>query len=371
MNEIDGYVLGGNKKRVTLVASTIELGVGQYKLTAKLGGVALGIPNGASAANTKAATYTDANAEHQKFIVEKNGTGYKITNVMSGLSLTAVGSDVTQTKYTGAATQIWNVGIADGGYVKLINKSTKTVIDIPGTGSTVSGSSNNVKLATDDAAREVRQSWKFVAVTGWFKVNGHWVYRSSNPHARFQNDINSSRKDLGHYDVLHDIWSQIRNQGSNTKYLIASSWDSCYLAVFEGSKGTWKPLFGWNCGNGNRDLIDSKAKARGSSSRYVVSWNYELALWNTSKHVIEGLSASERSLGTTWATSRRRKVTQYEQYFTSIWWSLGYHTYLYSTSELGRHISNGCQRLPYEGAKWIYNNAAPGTRCIQLRTKAY
>lgn len=365
----DGHTFGGVKNRVSLIPAPIELAAGQYKFSSKLGTVALGVP--ATTSGTKADTSTDTGAQKQIFTVTKSGDGYMITNASSGLALTASGSDVKLAASSSSAAQIWTVGIADGGYIKLINKSTKKAIDVPGSGTTVSGSSASVALANDDASREARQGWKPVAYNGWFKVNGHWVYRSSNPYARFQNDINSSRKDLGHYDVLHDIWSQIRNQGSNTKYLIASSWDSCYLAVFEGSKGNWKPLFGWNCGNGNRDLIDSKAKARGSSARYVVSWNYELALWNTSKHVIEGLSASERSLGTTWSSSRRRKVTQYEQYFTSIWWSLGYHTYLYSTSELGRHISNGCQRLPYEGAKWIYNNAAPGTRCIQLRTKAY
>ncbi len=366
---VDGHVLGGAKKRVTLVAAPIDLGVGQYKFSSKLGTVALGVP--ATTAGTKADTSTDSGSDNQKFNIEKSGTGYKITNSASGLALTASGSKVTLATSSSAATQVWNVGIADGGCIKLINKSTKTAIDVPGEGTTVSGSSASVTLANDDAAREARQAWKPVAVTGWFKINGHWIYRSNNPKAKFDNDINTSGKNLGHYDVVHDIWSKIQGQSSRTRYLIASSWDSCYLAVFEGSKGNWKPLFGWNCGNGNKQMIDSKATARGSSSRYIINWNYELALWNTSAHRITGLNSSDLTLGTTWAASRRRKITPQEQYFTSIWWTLGYHTYLASKSELGKHISNGCQRLPYEGAKWIYENVAPGTRCIQLRTKAY
>ena len=366
---LDDHVLGGSSKRVTFVSAPIELGSGQYKFNSKLGSVGLSVP--ATTADTKLATSTMADDANHKFVVEKSGTGYKISNSSTGLALTASGSDVKLATASNAATQIWNVAIADGGNIKLVNKSTKKVIDVPGDGTTVSGSSTSVTLADESVDREARQAFKPVAVTGWFKLGGHWIYRSSNTKAKFDNDINTRGASLGHYDVLHDIWAQIQNQGSNTRYLIASSWDSCYLAVFEGSKGNWKPLKGWNCGNGNKQLIDSKAAARGSSARYVVSWNYELALWNTSKHVIEGLTAQERSLGTTWSTSRRRYVTAQEQYFTSIWWSLGYHTYLASKSELGKHISNGCQRLPYEGAQWIYDTIAPGTRCIQLRTKAY
>ena len=62
-----------------------------------------------------------------------------------------------------------------------------------------------------------------------------------------------------------------------------------------------------------------------------------------------------------------------ERWFTSVSLTLGYHSTITKNpkNELGKHVSHGCIRLDVNNAKWIYDNIAPGTRCLQVQTAEY
>lgn len=231
---------------------------------------------------------------------------------------------------------------------------------------------------------------------GWVKSNGHWIFISPDPRAHFDFDINSHGTSLGHYDVLHDLWLYVNGYlsgsmspfVSHTGYLICSSWDNCYVAVFKGQanssrRDNWEPLFGWNCGNGSAAVINQDARDRaaenGETTKWTwdPSWNCFLAAGNDSVSAKEKLPENNywaKALNST--TNYRVAViptNRMERWFTSVDLTLGYHSTITGNpaNELGKHISHGCTRLDVNNAKWIYDNIKPGTRCIQTRTAEY
>lgn len=231
---------------------------------------------------------------------------------------------------------------------------------------------------------------------GWIKSNGHWIFISPDPRAHFDFDIDQHGNNLGHYDVLHDLWLYVNGYlsgsmspfVSHTGYLICSSWDNCYVAVFKGQanssrRDNWEPLFGWNCGNGNPSVINQDARDRAAENGQTTewtwdpSWNCFLAAGNDSASAKEKLPENNywaKALNST--TNYRVAViptNRMERWFTSVDLTLGYHSTITGNpaNELGRHISHGCTRLDVNNAKWIYDNIKPGTRCIQTRTAEY
>jgi hypothetical protein len=253
-------------------------------------------------------------------------------------------------------------------------------------------SSGSAKVSTKTAKVGTTpdgKSWKLLTTSGWYRQGGHWRFASTDKRARFDNDINESGKSLGHYDVLHDLWRKVngyvsgshQSYLSRTGYLICSSWDSCYVGVFKGKARStdgdnWEPLFGWNCGNGNPSKIKSTVEDPSSSWSWDPQWDRFLAEFNTPAKAPKNLPAKNywaKNLDTTYQGSRLKAIpnSPHERWFTSIHSTLGYHSYLDSTSELGKHISYGCTRLLLENAKWIYDNIYPGTRCLQVRTAKY
>lgn len=311
--------------------------------------------------------------DNQKFQFKKIGDYYYITNFYSSKRVQVKGAskkdaaNVQQWASKNNKNQKWDIQIADGGGLLFVNVNSGRVFTV--------ASKNNVNQQGVNSTN--RQSWSLIAtkVSGWYRVDGHWRYKSTTKGARFDNDINSKGESLGHYDVLRDIWKQIKNKRSKTKYLIASSWDCCYVAIFEGRRGNWRPLKGFNCGNGSPGVIESKVREKNPESTWQWSpvWDRYLALSNTKGRMPElpPENSWAAKLGTTFKSSRVLRVNANERYFTSVSWTLGYHTYLHSKKELGRHLSNGCQRLQPKYAKWIYENAGPGTRCTQIRTRSY
>lgn len=207
----------------------------------------------------------------------------------------------------------------------------------------------------------------------WIHYGGHWYFVSSNPNAHYDFDINEWGGSLGHHDVIHDLWLKIKAAWSATQYLIASSWDACYLVVFEGEANNWRPLYGWNVCNGLPSKIEEEVED--PNWRWNPVWDYQLAEYNTPGRIANANIPPDNYwanyLGTSFSASRVRRVDAQEQYFTSVDLTLGYHTWLSTPRELGKHLSYGCQRLEYENAKWIYDNIYPYTRCLQLRTSRY
>ena len=201
---------------------------------------------------------------------------------------------------------------------------------------------------------------------GWSRFAGHWYYLSATQLGKFDIDVNESGKLLGHYDILHDIWERIKDYRSDTQYLVATSWDSCYLAVFKGARYNWEPIFGWNCVTGNMNKVVTP-----DGGTWAATYDYYLARYNVPSMRSDEVEGWAWGLNQSFSGSRLRMVNVQEQYFTSIFYTLGYHTWLNSSSELGKHLSYGCVRLDYPNAKWIYENIAPGTRCLQIRTPTY
>lgn len=372
--------------------------------------------NGASAsAGANIQIYTDNSTIAQMYTIEKSGTGYKLINAKSGLAVTggsSSGTNVAQQTFTGASTQIWIPVIADGGFVVFQNAAnTNVVLDVAGD---TAANGKNVQVETADGSSG--QKWKLDPVkTGWYKINNHWQYISVDPRAHFDYDLDSTGKSLGHYDVLYRLWYRVNGYksgskkpyGSNTNYLIVSAWDDCYLGVFVGvgnpnSAGYWQPLYGWNCGNGNRNVINEDARkqaereGRTTTWSWDPEWDYALALNNdtASRDNLPDNNQWARPLSSSNYRLLRIPNNNMERYFTSVRMTLGYHSTITSnpSSELGRHVSHGCIRLDVNNARTLYalmgtkgkttkdlngnvitysNGQAvvgvgPGTRCIQL-----
>lgn len=155
-------ILGTSSAKFKMVKAPIALAEGLFEIDAKAAKVVLDNPGGSMTAGAKTIVYADKNGANQRFYVVKYGSGYKLINLVSDLALTASGSNVTQGKFTGSASQVWIAGIADGGYIRLINSSTMKALDISGSGTISQTGSTALSTSECAAGREARQSWKMV-----------------------------------------------------------------------------------------------------------------------------------------------------------------------------------------------------------------
>ena len=161
-NDAGNRVLGTRVAKLKMTKAPIPLAQGLYEIDSKAAKVALDNPRNSTSAGTKINVYADKNGANQRFLVVKYGSGYKLVNIVSYYALTASDSGVTQAKFTGAGSQVWTIGIADGGYIKLINSSTKKALDITGSGTVSDRKSTALCTSENSADRETRQSWKMV-----------------------------------------------------------------------------------------------------------------------------------------------------------------------------------------------------------------
>ena len=372
------YKAGDTEAQHFVFTSRWLLANGTYTITSKLNNLALTVNSASLADGGNVMVAANKKVNYQKFTLARSGAYYLVKNLFSGKPIqpndesTLNGANVVQWSSSSSTAQKWDIRIADGGGFIIVNLNSGYALNV------ATRDDSNVNQGKVTGAD--RQIWNIAATTytGWYRVNNHWRYKSANKAATFENDVNTKGKNLGHYDILRDIWMTIKGKKSNTKYLIATSWDSCYVAIFEGKAGHWVPLFGTNCGNGSKSIVEGHAKETNPNStwQWSAKWDLYSAIKNTKGNMPTFPSDClwGKKLGTTWAKSRVRKVNSREQYFTSVKWILGFHTTLTKNptkNEIGKHVSNGCIRLKVKYAKWIYNNIAPGTRCLQIRTKAY
>ncbi|MCR8907582.1 L,D-transpeptidase family protein [Thermophilibacter sp. ET337] len=156
-------------------------------------------------------------------------------------------------------------------------------------------------------------------------------------------------------------WERIKGLYSWTQYLIAVDVTNHRTVVFQGgyiqSKGcygNWTPLYDWGCGTGRLYYHDGEGTPRGT---YTIGGGGADYNWMPGGYVPGGYRT------TYW-------VKNDVKYFTGFFLNLGFHSTVgieggYSdSSQLGVNISHGCIRLLEKNAKWIYDNALPGTKVV-------
>ena len=156
-------------------------------------------------------------------------------------------------------------------------------------------------------------------------------------------------------------WERIKGLYSWTQYLIAVDVPNHRTVVFQGSYiqskgcyGNWTPLYDWGCGTGRLYYHDGEGTPRGT---YTIGGGGADYNWMPGGYVPGGYRT------TYW-------VKNDVKYFTGFFLNLGFHSTVgieggYSdSSQLGVNISHGCIRLLEKNAKWIYDNALPGTKVV-------
>ena len=203
-------------------------------------------------------------------------------------------------------------------------------------------------------------------LTGWLSAGGNWYFLSRSQgwdgYAKGAMVVGLHNIDGKKYAFdqsgaqdtrLEWVMSRIMGLSSGTQYLIAVDSASYHTYVFQGSAGNWTPIYNWLCGvwmNGYSKVGDYYVGGDGACYNY-----------------------------TRWADGRNNfkggyRTTYYPEddirYFTGICLDLGFHSCIgweggYSDwGQLGKNISHGCIRLLESCAKWIYDNALPGTRAL-------
>ena len=338
---IDGHVLGGASKTVTPVKTGIVLKTGLVEIDARLSGVALDNPKGSTTAGTKINVYKDNNGENQMFVVEQVSGGYIITNKKSGKVLAVSGNSVVQQTYkSGNASQIWTAAIADGGYVKLINNSTKKALDITGSSTVSKTGSTATQVAEDTASREARQSWKLVGATGWAK------YKNVMSYFKGGKQITTSSQ-------AWVLYNQIKGMSSATKYLIAIYPDNPRLVIFQGSKDNWVPIKDWECGTGAAGDDGKSISLRGA--------------WKLGEGTGQEDEDSDPLTAEAARSGKSVSLPGYSGctygYFIVMKWAI--HSTMPGVAiskQVNRLVSHGCIRLKLENAKWVYDNMPRWTR---------
>lgn len=165
---------------------------------------------------------------------------------------------------------------------------------------------------------------KGVCQTGWHKTGKKWYYY----------DTKKYKQKFANND-LHTAAKRIAKKESETDYYIVIDTDHCWLFVFKGKAGDWKPIRCWRC-------------SPGKPSTPTVLGYYKVG--------IKGYSFG-------------RGFSCY--YYTQILGNYLIHsgTYRQGTRTLldgriGVKISHGCVRLDIDHAKWIYDT-------IPTRTQIY
>lgn len=128
---------------------------------------------------------------------------------------------------------------------------------------------------------------------------------------------------------------RLNGQSSGSRYIIGVDTARCYVGIFQGSAGNWKPLKWWPCGPGKMSTPTVKGVFRVQSRGYSFGSGYTCYYW-----------------------------TQfYGNYlFHSCTYRQGTRKILDPT--LGRPVSHGCVRLDINNAKWIYDNVPRGTKVV-------
>lgn len=283
--------------------------------------------------------YKDVSSTAQKFKLISNGDYYVIKSLCSGKVLDvaggskANGANVYQWDLNNSKSQLWEPRIADGGGVYLINVNSGHALTAEGNA--------NVDQRTFDSSKS-SQSWilETTIAIGWFNESNTWSYYYED---------GSSRQFT---DAAKRCWDRIVNTYSATQYLIMVDTANYRTVVFKGRAGNWTPLYDWLCGVGMPGHETQKGEYTIGGDGACYNWTR----WNDGRNNFKG------GYRTTYYPEDDLK------YFTGYCLDIGFHSCIgweggYSDwSQLGKGISHGCIRLIEANAKWIYDNAMPGTK---------
>lgn len=315
---------------------------GYYEISSAVGNdMVLDVANGSFSNQANVQIYEKNDTNAQKFHIVWNGDGYVITVGRSDYALdaknggTTSGTNVWLYEQNGTKAQIWIAEIADRGGVVFINSLSGLALDVQGQGA-VSGT--NVQLYEKNGT--VAQRWRLSATTvpyGWVQESGTWKYYDRNGNM------------LTDSIVAYNLYQQIKNQYSDTNYLIAVDAVQCHVVVFQGSAGNWELVFDALAGTGDPHLASTDTDGFGVTGEGGNPW---------------GSLRGYFKLGSTTTgytdSNGRRAYDSADQlkWFRSIYMDYGFHSTCgnYSDpSQVGKRISHGCIRMLEYYAKFIYD----------------
>lgn len=315
---------------------------GYYEIGSGLGNnLTLDVAGGTLASGSNIQIYTSNGTNAQKFHIVWNGNGYVITAARSEYAVEGKwGGMVNETNVwiyeaNGTTGQTWKAEIADGGGIIFRNALSGLALDVQWA---TASSGTNVWLY--EANGTASQIWNLVATTvpyGWVQENGTWKYYDRNGNM------------LTDSIVAYNLYQQIKNQYSDTNYLIAVDAVQCHVVVFQGSAGNWELVFDALAGTGDPYLASTDTDGYGVTGEGGNPW---------------GSLRGYFKLGSTTTgytdSNGRREYDSADQlkWFRSIYMDYGFHSTCgnYSDpSQVGKRISHGCIRMLEYYAKFIYD----------------
>lgn len=315
---------------------------GYYEIASAVGNdMVLDVANGSFSNQANVQIYEKNGTNAQKFHIVWNGEGYVITVARSDYAVdaknggTTSGTNVWLHEANGTKAQLWLAEIADGGGVVFVNSLSGLALDVDGM---KDESGTNVQLYEKNGTKA--QRWKLSATTipyGWVQESGTWKYYDRNGNM------------LTDSIVAYNLYQQIKNQYSDTNYLIAVDAVQCHVVLFQGSEGNWELVFDALAGTGDPYLASTDTDGYGVTGEGGNPW---------------GSLRGYFKLGSTTTgytdSNGRREYDSADQlkWFRSIYMDYGFHSTCgnYSDpSQVGKRISHGCIRMLEQYAKMIYD----------------
>ena len=233
------------------------------------------------------------------------GGYYKIEDVGTTMALAALGTKVVQSPYRGLKNQLWKPIVKQSGKVIFVNKAKKKVLDIQG------------------GTAAAKKAAKLTTLKGSGTNTQNWIVSPTTT------DMTS---------VVKRAFPRVVKQDSKTNYSIAIDLTAHQLMIFKRNtpKSSWK--------------FDRQWMVSSGANRATLEWIGE--------------------------KSRFQKENDPSKGYTCYYWSrMGGHQYMHSViyspgtmsvsdGRIGYWISNGCVRMSYENAKYIYN-MIPTYTCVQ------
>lgn len=181
--------------------------------------------------------------------------------------------------------------------------------------------------------------------TGWlYMASGERYYYKDGTPLKGSHKIDSKRcyfdkttgKLLG---ATATMWNKVKNQNSDTKYLIAVSKDTHMVCVYKGKAGHWTANKLYRCSTGARGTATPSGtfKTPGTHMKRFGA--------------VSGYSA--------WYATR----IVGDVCFHSVLYQIGSKT-AFVDGRLGLNISHGCIRMNINSAKWIYDNIPAKTKVV-------